>query len=163
MEPAVAGLPEAAFSQILEAMSEENVETVERYFRLIDRMLEDYWTDPVPVTEYPGLDEAFRDVQADARWKPPHLSEPFQGRDAWLDFVSELLDAVDNWRIHIDEVEPLEHDHVLVASRNAIRGKGSGIAIDQAIWTTVAVRDGKIAAISDFTERSDALEAVPLL
>jgi ketosteroid isomerase-like protein len=143
-------------------MSEENVEMVERYFRLIDRMLAEYWTNPVPVREYPGLDEAFRDVRADARWKPPHLSEPMQGREGWLSFVTDLLDAADDWRINIEEVSTLGDDHVLVASRNAIRGKGSGIQIDQAIWTLVTVEEGKIATISDFTERVDALEAAGL-
>ena len=143
-------------------MSEENVEIVERYFRLIDRMLADYWTNPVPIMEYPGLDEAFRDVQADAQWKPPNLNEAIQGKEAWLDFVSDLLDAVEDWRINIEDVSGLGDDHVLVASRNAIRGKGSGIQIDQAIWTVVAVKKGKIATISDFSERAEALEAVGL-
>jgi ketosteroid isomerase-like protein len=140
-------------------MSEENVGIVKRYFELVDGMLEDYWTDPVPLMEYPGLDEAFRDVRADARWKPPHLSEPIEGREGWLGFVAELLDATDDWRIRIEEVSPLGDEHVLVASRNAIRGKGSGIQIDQAIWTVVTVEGGKIATISDFTELADALEA----
>ena len=143
-------------------MSEENVEIVERYFRLIDRLLEDYWTDPVPLTEYAGLDEAFRDVRDDALWKPPNLNEAIQGKEAWLGVVSDLLDAADDWRINIDDVSGLGDDYVLVASRNAIRGKGSGIQIDQAIWTVVAVTDGKIAAISDFTERAEALEAAGL-
>jgi ketosteroid isomerase-like protein len=140
-------------------MAPENVEMVERYFRLVDRMLEDYWTDPVPIAEYPGLDDAFRDVHVDARWKPPHLSEPLRGRAGWLAFVSVLLDAVDDWRINIDDVSALGDDHVLVASRNAIRGKGSGIEIDQAIWTVVAVSDGKITAISDFTDQAEARDA----
>jgi ketosteroid isomerase-like protein len=141
-------------------MPEEHVEMVRRYFELVDRMLEDYWTDPVPIVEYPGLDDAFRDVRANARWKPPHMAEPVQGREAWLDFVADLLDAAEDWRIHVEDVSELDDDHVLVASRNAIRGKGSGIPIDQAIWTLVVVEEGKIAAISDFTERADALEAV---
>jgi ketosteroid isomerase-like protein len=140
-------------------MTEENVHVVRRYFELIDRLLKDYWTNPVPLTEYPLLDEAFRDVDADAQWKPPNLSETIEGRDAWLSFVSDLLDATDDWRINIKDVSSLGDDHVLVASRNAIRGKGSGIEIDQAIWTVVAVKAGKIATIRDFTERADALEA----
>ena len=135
------------------------MEIVKRYFELIDHMLADYWTNPVPLTEYPGLDEAFRDVRADAQWKPPNLSEPLQGKEAWLSFVSDLLDAVDDWRIHIEDVSGLGDDHVLVASRNAIRGKGSGIQIDQAIWTVVAVEEGQIARIRDFTELADAHEA----
>src|SRR5215510_12968521 len=110
----------------------ENVEKVRRYFEQIDRMLEDYWTNPVPLIEYPGLDEAFRDVRADAQWKPPNLNEAVQGKEAWLSFVADLLDTADDWRIKIEDVSRLTDDHVLVASRNAIRGKGSGIWIDQA-------------------------------
>jgi ketosteroid isomerase-like protein len=140
-------------------VSDANVEIVRRYFELVDRMLEDYWTNPVPVTEYPGLDQAFRDVRADARWKPPNLSHAIQGREAWLTNVADLLDAADDWRINIQNVSELGDGHVLVASRNAIRGKGSGISIDQAIWTVVTVEEGKIATISDFTERADALKA----
>ena len=53
-------------------------------------------------------------------------------------------------------------DQVLVESRNAIRGKGSGLEVDQAICTVVTVREGKIAAIWDFTDRAEALEAAGL-
>jgi ketosteroid isomerase-like protein len=143
-------------------MSEENIEMVRRYFRLIDRMLGEYWTNPVPLREYPALDEAFRDVRADAEWKPPFMKDAVRGKEAWLDVVSDLLDAADDWRISVKDVSGLGGDHVLVQSRNAIRGKGSGLSIDQAIWTVVTVREGKIAVISDFTDRSTALEAAGL-
>jgi ketosteroid isomerase-like protein len=142
-------------------MSEENVEIVERYFRHLDRMLGEYWTNPVPLREYPALDEAFRDVHADAKWKPPHM-ESIRGKEAWLDAVSDWLDAADDWRIIIKNVSELAGDLVLVESRNAIRGKGSGLQIDQAIWTVVSVKERKIAAISDFTDRRTALEAAGL-
>jgi ketosteroid isomerase-like protein len=142
-------------------MSEENVEITERYFRLIDRMLGEYWVNPVPLSEYPVVDEAFRDVHVDAEWKPPHM-EAIRGKDAWLAAVSDWLDAADDWRIDIKNVSDLPGDQVLVESRNAIRGKGSGLQIDQAIWTVAAVRKGKIAAISDFTDRNTALEAAGL-
>jgi len=142
-------------------MSKGNVEIVERYFRLIDRMLGAYWTNPVPVREYPALDEAFRDVHDGAEWKPPHI-EAIRGKEAWLDAVSDWLDAADDWRIVIKNVSDLGGDQVLVESRNAIRGKGSGLEIDQAIWTVVAIRERKIAAISDFTDRSAALKAAGL-
>jgi ketosteroid isomerase-like protein len=125
-------------------------------------MLGEYWTNPVPLTEYPALDEAFRDVGADAGWKPPYLEEAVQGKEAWLAVVSDLLDAADDWRISIKDVSGLAENCVLVESRNAIRGKGSGIQIDQAIWTVVTVREGKIASIRDFTDRAEALEATGL-
>ena len=114
---------------------------VRRYFRLIDRMLGEYWEDPVPLSEYPIIDEAFRDVHADAQWKPPHM-EAIRGKEAWLAAVSDWLDAADDWRIIVINVSDLAGDQVLVESRNAIRGKGSGVQIDQAIWTVVTVRQG---------------------
>ena len=142
-------------------MSEENVEIVARYFQLIDRMLEEYWANPVPLRNFPILEEAFRDVHADAEWKPPHI-DVIRGKEAWLAAVSDWLDAADDWRIIIENVSGLTEDQVLVESHNAIRGRGSGVQIDQAIWTVVAVRNGKIASISDFTDRSTALAAAGL-
>jgi ketosteroid isomerase-like protein len=142
-------------------MSNQNVDVVRRYFELIDQMLADYWSEPVPLTEYPQVDEAFNEVDPDAEWQPPHLAEAIRGRDAWLAAISDWLDAADHWRIDLDEVSDLGGDRVLVASRNSIRGKGSGLEIDQGIFTVVTVRDGKITAIRDFTERQDAIEAAP--
>ena len=142
-------------------MSEENVEIVARYFQLIDRMLEEYWANPVPLRDFQILEEAFRDVHADAEWKPPHI-DVIRGKEAWLAAVSDWLDAADDWRIIIENVSGLTEDQVLVESHNAIRGRGSGVQIDQAIWTVVAVRKGKIASISDFTDRSTALAAAGL-
>ena len=142
-------------------MSEENVKIVRRYFQHIDRMLGEYWENPVPLSEYPIIDEAFRDVHADAEWKPPHM-EAIRGKEAWLAAVSDWLDAADDWRIVIKNVSDFAGDQVLVESRNAIRGKGSGLQIEQAIWTVVTVTQGKIAAISDFTDRNSALEAAGL-
>ena len=84
------------------------------------------------------------------------------GAGAWLAAVSDWLDAADHWRILIEDVSDLGGDRVLVESRNAIRGKGSGLEVDQAICTVVTVREGKIAAIWDFTDRAEALEAAGL-
>jgi ketosteroid isomerase-like protein len=142
-------------------MSQENVEIVRRYFQLIDRMLGDYWVDPVPLSDYPETEEAFKAVHADAEWKPPHM-EAFRGKDAWLAAVTDWLDAADHWRILVEDVSDLGGDQVLVESRNAIRGKGSGLEVDQAICTVVTVSEGKIAAIWDFTDRHAALEAARL-
>src|SRR4051812_39340211 len=54
-----------------------------------------------------------------------------RGKDAWLAAVSDWLDAADDWRILIGDVSDLGGDQVLVESRNAIRGKGSRVKIDQ--------------------------------
>jgi ketosteroid isomerase-like protein len=143
-------------------MSEENVEVVRRYFELIVRMLDDYWSNPVTLSEYPPIDQAFADVDPEAEWTPPYLGNAIRGKEAWLAAISDWLDAADDWRIHVESVSDLGQDHVLVTSRNAIRGRDSGVQIDQGIFTVVTVQSGKITAISDFTERQNALEAAGL-
>jgi ketosteroid isomerase-like protein len=143
-------------------MSQENVHVVQRYFEQLDRLLAEYWANPVPISEYPLLEEAFTAITPEAEWKPPFMGEPVRGRDAWLALVSGWLEAADDWRINIEDVSDLGEDHVLCVSRNSIRGKDSGVAVDQRIFTLVTVRKGQIEAISDFTERRDALEAAGL-
>ena len=91
-------------------MSTRNVDLVRRYFKLIDQMLADYWTEPVPLTEYPRLDEAFNAVAPDAEWQPPHLAEPIRGRDAWLAAISDWLDAAEHWRIEVDDSRKIHDD-----------------------------------------------------
>src|SRR4029078_9368139 len=124
-------------------MSQENVEIVRRYFQLIDRMLSEYWVDPVPLSDYPETEEALKAVHADAEWKPPHM-EAFRGKDAGLPAVTDWLDAANHWRILVEDVSDLGGNQVLVESRNAIRGKGSCLQGDQAISTVVTLQRRKI-------------------
>jgi hypothetical protein len=117
------------------------------------------WANPVPISEYPMLDEAFSAISREAEWKPPFMGEAVRGRDAWLALVSAWLEAADDWRISIEDVSDLDGEHVLCVSQNSIRGKDSGIAVHQRIFTLLTVRNEQITLISDFTERGDALEA----
>ncbi len=140
-------------------MAEQDTEIVRRYFELVDRMLAEYWSNPVPVREFPPLHRAFEQVSPDAEWTPPHLENPICGKEAWLESIEDWLDAADYWRIHLDEVSDLGNGTVLVASRNEIRGKGSGVDVEQGIFTIVTLVDGKISTIRDFPERREALGA----
>jgi ketosteroid isomerase-like protein len=140
-------------------MSSENVDIVRRYFDHLDQLLADYWANPVPISEYPLLEDAFSRVAVDAEWKPPFMGEAVRGRDAWLALVSGWLEVADDWRIQVEDVSDLGGGQVLCVSQNSIRGKDSGLAVQQRIFTLVTLRNKEIAAISDFTERRDALEA----
>jgi ketosteroid isomerase-like protein len=73
--------------------------------------------------------------------------------------LEDWFDAADYWRIHLDEVTDLGNGTVLVASRNEIRGKGSGVDVEQGIFTIVTLVDGKIATIRDFPDHAEALAA----
>ena len=46
--------------------------------------------------------------------------------------------------------------------RVSIRGRGSGVPVEQRFYTVCGIRDGKIALIHDFMDRWEALDAVGL-
>jgi ketosteroid isomerase-like protein len=140
-------------------MASKNAQIVRAYFEHLDRLLEQYWNDPMPIGESPLVDEAFRSISPEAEWKPPFMREAVGGRDAWLDLVSGWLEAADDWRISIEDVSDLGREQVLCVAQNSIRGKDSGVDVQQRIFTLVTLRDEQITHISDFTERQDALEA----
>jgi ketosteroid isomerase-like protein len=140
-------------------MASKNAQIVRAYFEHLDRLLEQYWNDPMPIGEFPLVDEAFGSISPEAEWKPPFMREAVRGRDAWLDLVSGWLEAADDWRISIEDVSDLGREQVLCVAQNSIRGKDSGVDVQQRIFTLVTLRDEQITHISDFTERQDALEA----
>ena len=140
-------------------MSDQDVEIVRRYFELVDRMLGEYWAEPVSLRQFPALDLAFEQLGPEPEWTPPYLEKPLRGREAWLESIEDWFDAADYWRIHIDEATSLGEGIVLIASRNQIRGKGSGVDVEQRIFTVVTLEQGKIATIRDFPERELALAA----
>ncbi|MDX6607039.1 MAG: hypothetical protein QOD14_1579 [Solirubrobacterales bacterium] len=140
-------------------MASKNVQIVRSYFEHLDELLAQYWANPVPLSEYPLVEEAFTAISAEAEWKPPFMGNTVRGRDAWLALVSGWLEAADDWRISIEDVLDLDDEHVLCVSQNSIRGKDSGISVHQRIFTLVSVRNGQIVLISDFTERREAIAA----
>ena len=140
-------------------MTTENAQIVRAYFEHLDQLLAQYWANPVPISEYPLVEDAFSAVAPEAEWKPPFMGEAVRGRDGWLALVSGWLEAADDWRISIEDVSDLGDDQVLCVSQNSIRGKDSRIPVHQRIFTLVTVRDARIVSISDFTERREALTA----
>jgi ketosteroid isomerase-like protein len=51
---------------------------------------------------------------------------------------------------------------VVVSVRVVARGRGSGIPVNQQVFSVITVRDGKVARIHDYIERAIALEAAGL-
>ena len=140
-------------------MARENIQIVRDYFDHLDQLLAQYWANPVPLSEYPLVEEAFIAVSPDAEWKPPFMREAVRGKDAWLALVIAWLDAADDWRISVEDVSDLGDEQVLCISQNSIRGKDSGVPVHQRIFTVVTVQEAQIVLIRDFTERHEAIAA----
>ena len=122
-------------------MSDENVEIVRRFLVL-------------------DFDEALMYVDPDIVWNPVEES-PAQGHDA-------VRASTARWKSEWDDYELTPEgfadagDRVVATVRFRARGRGSGIEVDARLYDVFTLRDGKIVRMDQFTERSEALEAVAL-
>jgi ketosteroid isomerase-like protein len=104
------------------------------------------------------VDEAMTYADPGIVWNP--IEElPTQGHDA-------VRASLERWKAEWDDytLMPEEFvdrgDRVLATVRLRGRGRGSGVEIDARFYDVYTLRDGKIVRMDQFTERSQALEAV---
>ena len=144
-------------------MSRENIEIVRRFLEEFDAALEAFWAEPDPGDASAALRDApfFEMMHPGAEWISLFYPESFRGKDEMLRGVSEWLDAADQWRVRTNQLLDAG-DRVLGVVRVSIRGKGSGVPVEQTLYAVVTVRDGMVAAIHEFGERAEALEAAGL-
>ena len=123
-------------------MSQENVEIVRRFLIVED------------------VDEALTHADPGIVWNP--IEElPTEGHGA-------VRASLARWKAewHDYKVMPEEYvdrgDRVVVTVLLRGRGRGSGVEIDARFYDVYTVRDGKIVRMDQFTERSQAFEAVGL-
>ena len=134
------------------------MEIVRRYYERLAGLLDEYWADPVPFEEWDRLDEVLAGIDPDAEWYALTRRQPARGHRQWVQQVNDWLEANDEWRIAVEGVEDLDDDRVLVTSMISVRGKGSGIPIEQRVFSVVTTADGAITRIRDHLDRAAALE-----
>jgi len=123
-------------------MSQENVETVRRFLIVDD------------------VDEALTYADPGIVWNPTEELAT-QGHAA-------VRASLARWKAewHDYKVMPEEFvdrgDSVVVTVRLRGRGRGSGVEVDARFYDVYSLRDGKIVRMDQFTERSQAFEAVGL-
>jgi ketosteroid isomerase-like protein len=123
-------------------MSQENVEIVRR-FLLID-----------------DLDEALTHADPGIVWNPVEEA-PAQGHDAVRDSTERWKSEWDDYELIPEELADMG-DRVVATVRFRMRGRGSGIEVDDRLYDVFTLRDGKIVRMDQFAERSEALEAARL-
>ena len=123
-------------------MSQENVEVVVKFLRVVD------------------VDEALTYADPGIVWNP--IEElPTQGHDAVRASLAHWKAEWDDYKVMPEEFVDMG-DRVVATVRLRGRGRGSGVEIDARFYDVYTLRDGKIVRMDQFTERSEALEAVGL-
>jgi ketosteroid isomerase-like protein len=144
-------------------MSQENVELAREWYEVVNRWLESYWANPGrPLGETPGTDGLFDRMNPEAEWDWLFSPQTFRGRDQLLRAAADWIETVDAWQLEVEDVIDGTGGRVVVIVRVVARGRGSGIPVDQRVFSVITVRDGKVARIHDYTERTTALEAAGL-
>jgi ketosteroid isomerase-like protein len=106
------------------------------------------------------VDDALTYADPGIVWNP--IEElPTQGRDA-------VRASLARWKAEWDDYKVLPEefvdggDRIVVTVRLRGRGRGSGVDIDARFYDVYTLRDRKIVRMDQFTERSEAMEAVGL-
>jgi ketosteroid isomerase-like protein len=132
-------------------MSQENVEVVRRIIDAINRR------DVDAVVE-----AATEDVVVDWSNSRGLLSGVHHGKEMAREAFETFLEPWDSLQWELEELIELGDDQVLTVSRLQMRGRGSGVQVNASgasIWT---IRDGRVAAISLYQSKVEALEAAGL-
>ena len=120
-------------------MSQENVEIVRRFLLV-------------------GVDEALTYADPGIVWNPIEESQT-QGHDAVRASLARWKGEWDDYKLVPEDFADWG-DRVVATVRLRGRGRGSGVEIDARFYDVYTLRDGMIVRMDQFSERSEALEAV---
>jgi ketosteroid isomerase-like protein len=116
--------------------------------------------------------EAFERRDMDAVWAitaddvevggAPELpnSGTYRGREGFVTWIAQWLDAWDEFRIELVEVVAIDDGHVLVEVDQHGRGKGSGLEVTQrGLAYLITLSDGVVVRLYLYPDRAAALAA----
>ena len=88
---------------------------------------------------------------------------PYRGQDGVRRWREDTFDVIDEWRLELDEVITGTDPNVMVAINRFVgRMKHTNLPADFPLAVVVRFRDGLIAGLDGYRERSEALEAAGL-
>src|SRR5688572_25420154 len=129
---------------------------VRNFYELLGRWLEEYRAKPGPIEATPLFDEVLERLTEDVEWDW-HLSpEVFKGREGIIRALADWLDAIEDWDAWLGEVIHAGDDRVFGVLHVTGRGKGSGVPIDQPVYSVYTVREDKMARFKDFSTSEEA-------
>ena len=142
---------------------EDNVETVREYYRRLNEAFDAYRANPsAPLHESPEADEVIGRLHPDVIWKPSRGDE-YRGHEGVRTAVGDWADAFGNdWQLVVEDLHDAGEGQVIATFHLNLRGKGSGVPIDQRIYTVLTLEQGQITVIDDFATREEAHEAAGL-
>ena len=143
-------------------MSEENVELIKGILSAYEGLdfiafMRD--TDPADLR---SAYEAVYDPDIEIVWVDTSPdSGPFHGIDEAMRAFEEWFESFDEFYMRTTEFLDAG-DEVIVTAVTPGRGKGSGAQVEMTVHWVIAVKDGKIARLHEYSTKAGALEAAGL-
>jgi len=104
-------------------------------------------------------DAALSHFDRDVEWRePPHSpgSAVYRGHSGVVDSITAWARAWDEYRLELDELVEVGHG-VLARCRQKVRGKASGIEVEQELFAAWTLKDGKVACMRMYHDEAEAL------
>jgi ketosteroid isomerase-like protein len=88
----------------------------------------------------------------------PELANPTQarGRDAWLRWTGDWLEAWETFEIDAESIEPVGEHHVILDMRQHGKGKGSGVEVELRVFYMFELHDGVATRYHLYPDRKQA-------
>jgi ketosteroid isomerase-like protein len=83
----------------------------------------------------------------------------YHGHQGFLDWTAIWLDAWDDFKIEVEEIEEVDDENVLIHAHQWGRGKGSGLEVEQRGIYLFTMHEGLATRLHLYADRESALAA----
>ena len=104
------------------------------------------------------LEQIDHDIVIDVQSSQIFGGAPYRGHEGYRQWVAAMEESFEVWQIQPETFEE-RGESVVVLGRMHLRGRGSGVALDQETGWIVDFRDGKMCRFRSFLSHSEALRA----
>jgi hypothetical protein len=84
----------------------------------------------------------------------------YRGEDGLKQWVDDMHDVFDEWQLELDEIEEFAPGRVLAVGSAHLRGRGSGVTVDQPCAWLMDHVDGVLTRFEPFLNRVDEARAI---
>jgi ketosteroid isomerase-like protein len=143
-------------------MSEENVELLKGIFSAYEGLDLVAFTRDTDPADLRALYEAVYHPDIEIVWVDTSPdSGPFHGIDEAMRAFDEWLESFEEFSMRMTEYLDAGEE-VIITAVTPGRGKGSGAQVEMTVYWVVAVKDGKIARVHEYSTKAGALQAAGL-
>lgn len=105
------------------------------------------------------LEAALEEMHPQCEVRPVEATETLRGHDGVAAAFGDWFESFEQFTIAPDDF--IAHgDRVLVPMRQRVRGKGSGLEIEERFFQLFALHDGKVIRFEEYSEEADARKAL---